>query len=201
LQQGYLQQNLQTLAGQSITLPQVAMAAQHFQHLQDSNQNVISSTSQQQLTQLLQHHLQQQSNQSLTKSQLNSNSLLSSPNHLNSSNHPTSSIHKASVTAAQLSQQLSPNNKRNLNSEDRPNLTKPSITSNHSLNHSHDASPGAPFSIKNRPDPSSEEMTDLEELEQFAKMFKQRRIKLGKLYIIHLHLVTSCHSRLLFFVY
>jgi len=40
LQQGYLQQNLQTLAGQSITLPQVAMAAQHFQHLQDSNQNV-----------------------------------------------------------------------------------------------------------------------------------------------------------------
>ena len=30
-------------------------------------------------------------------------------------------------------------------------------------------------------DPSPEEMTDLEELEQFAKTFKQRRIKLGKL--------------------
>ena len=27
-----------------------------------------------------------------------------------------------------------------------------------------------------------EESTDLEELEQFAKMFKQKRIKLGKLY-------------------
>ena len=28
-----------------------------------------------------------------------------------------------------------------------------------------------------------EESTDLEELEQFAKMFKQKRIKLGKLYL------------------
>ena len=35
--------------------------------------------------------------------------------------------------------------------------------------------------VKNRSEPSSEEMMDLEELEQFAKMFKQRRIKLGKL--------------------
>lgn len=34
---------------------------------------------------------------------------------------------------------------------------------------------------KPRPnEPSPEEMTDLEELEQFAKTFKQRRIKLGK---------------------
>jgi len=33
--------------------------------------------------------------------------------------------------------------------------------------------------MRGRNEPSPEEMTDLEELEQFAKMFKQRRIKLG----------------------
>jgi hypothetical protein len=37
--------------------------------------------------------------------------------------------------------------------------------------------------MRNRSDPNPEEMTDLEELEQFAKMFKQRRIKLGKSFI------------------
>jgi class 2 POU domain transcription factor len=35
--------------------------------------------------------------------------------------------------------------------------------------------------VRSRTEPSPEEMTDLEELEQFAKMFKQRRIKLGEL--------------------
>jgi class 2 POU domain transcription factor len=36
--------------------------------------------------------------------------------------------------------------------------------------------------LRNRTsEPNPEEMTDLEELEQFAKMFKQRRIKLGKI--------------------
>lgn len=35
--------------------------------------------------------------------------------------------------------------------------------------------PGAPRALE----PSPEETTDLEELEQFAKTFKQRRIKLG----------------------
>ncbi|KAL7301416.1 hypothetical protein TKK_0005858 [Trichogramma kaykai] len=42
--------------------------------------------------------------------------------------------------------------------------------------------PGTPPSIKastSRHEPSPEETTDLEELEQFAKTFKQRRIKLG----------------------
>jgi hypothetical protein len=34
-------------------------------------------------------------------------------------------------------------------------------------------------------EPSPEETTDLEELEQFAKTFKQRRIKLGKLVKTH----------------
>lgn len=37
---------------------------------------------------------------------------------------------------------------------------------------------------RTRSDPSPEEMTDLEELEQFAKMFKQRRIKLGNYYTL-----------------
>lgn len=42
--------------------------------------------------------------------------------------------------------------------------------------------PGTPPSVKPPParlEPSPEETTDLEELEQFAKTFKQRRIKLG----------------------
>ncbi|KAG0417962.1 hypothetical protein HPB47_005238 [Ixodes persulcatus] len=40
--------------------------------------------------------------------------------------------------------------------------------------------PIVPHHVKSRPaEPSPEEMTDLEELEQFAKTFKQRRIKLG----------------------
>ncbi|KAH8023263.1 hypothetical protein HPB51_011706 [Rhipicephalus microplus] len=40
--------------------------------------------------------------------------------------------------------------------------------------------PTGPHQVKSRPaEPSPEEMTDLEELEQFAKTFKQRRIKLG----------------------
>lgn len=38
------------------------------------------------------------------------------------------------------------------------------------------------FPLRSRSEPSPEEMTDLEELEQFAKMFKQRRIKLGKFF-------------------
>ncbi|XP_076374908.1 uncharacterized protein LOC117220622 isoform X2 [Megalopta genalis] len=42
--------------------------------------------------------------------------------------------------------------------------------------------PGTPPAVKQQPtrlEPSPEETTDLEELEQFAKTFKQRRIKLG----------------------
>lgn len=42
--------------------------------------------------------------------------------------------------------------------------------------------PGTPPAVKPPPtrlEPSPEETTDLEELEQFAKTFKQRRIKLG----------------------
>lgn len=42
--------------------------------------------------------------------------------------------------------------------------------------------PGTPPAVKPQPtrlEPSPEETTDLEELEQFAKTFKQRRIKLG----------------------
>ena len=168
---------MQSLAGQGITLPQVAIAAQQLQNLQESNQNVMSSSPQQQLTQIL-HHLQQ-SDQPLTKTPLNANSVLSSSQNYNSSNHSISSIHKSSLTAAQMSQQLSPSNKVNLNSEDKNNLTKSSIISNNNLNHSHDTLCPT-FNIKNRSEPSPEEMTDLEELEQFAKMFKQRRIKLGK---------------------
>lgn len=39
---------------------------------------------------------------------------------------------------------------------------------------------GVQMPVRSRTEPSPEEMTDLEELEQFAKMFKQRRIKLGE---------------------
>ena len=39
-----------------------------------------------------------------------------------------------------------------------------------------------------------EESTDLEELEQFAKMFKQKRIKLGKLIAIMSYVFVSISS-------
>ncbi|KAH7952189.1 hypothetical protein HPB52_019853 [Rhipicephalus sanguineus] len=48
------------------------------------------------------------------------------------------------------------------------------------LQHVGKQAPTGPHQVKSRPaEPSPEEMTDLEELEQFAKTFKQRRIKLG----------------------
>ncbi|XP_077524966.1 uncharacterized protein LOC144136480 isoform X3 [Amblyomma americanum] len=51
----------------------------------------------------------------------------------------------------------------------------------HNMAHiQHKQAPTGPHQVKSRPaEPSPEEMTDLEELEQFAKTFKQRRIKLG----------------------
>ena len=60
------------------------------------------------------------------------------------------------------------NNNNNNNSNPSLNNTKAAITTpSHQLG-------------KSRTEPSPEEMTDLEELEQFAKTFKQRRIKLGQ---------------------
>ena len=56
---------------------------------------------------------------------------------------------------------------------DRPTPTKAQLTMPPRLNHK---APGQ----HSRLDLPPEESTDLEELEQFAKMFKQKRIKLGK---------------------
>ena len=75
------------------------------------------------------------------------------------SSHGHSEIHSKSN---------SNNNNNNNNSNPSLNNTKAAITTpSHQLG-------------KPRTEPSPEEMTDLEELEQFAKTFKQRRIKLGQ---------------------
>ncbi|XP_074598270.1 uncharacterized protein LOC141852992 isoform X2 [Brevipalpus obovatus] len=53
------------------------------------------------------------------------------------------------------------------------------LTGNGGMSETSPASSSSFTVSRNRSEPSPEEMTDLEELEQFAKMFKQRRIKLG----------------------
>jgi len=228
LQQSYLQQTLQTLAGQGITLPQVAMAAQQLQHLQDSHQSLISNPTQQS-PEPLQLSAQSLSNQN----QLSSGLVLSKPNPINSiisnsnqfnqssktsvnqhrnsspltsSNHQNINYCSSSSSAVPVCQKLSPTINRKEETRDDVTIKSKLLNSTNSsslTNITEDkvTNQANSFTIRNRQEPSPEEMTDLEELEQFAKMFKQRRIKLGKLYIIHLHLVTSCHSRLLFFVY
>ena len=55
---------------------------------------------------------------------------------------------------------------------ERPQPTKAQLTMPPRLNHN-------PPGTHSRLDLPPEESTDLEELEQFAKMFKQKRIKLG----------------------
>lgn len=64
------------------------------------------------------------------------------------------------------------------NQNSKSNLTL--CISNGSGNSSTTSPPVVQMPLRSRTEPSPEEMTDLEELEQFAKMFKQRRIKLGE---------------------
>ncbi|XP_015785917.1 putative uncharacterized protein DDB_G0286901 [Tetranychus urticae] len=67
------------------------------------------------------------------------------------------------------------NHHHSINGLNDPLSSASSASSSSSSNsHHHQLS-----SVRSRTETSPEEMTDLEELEQFAKMFKQRRIKLG----------------------
>ena len=208
MQQGFLQQTLQNLAGQDITLPQIAIAAQQLQNLQESTQNVISNSAQQP-SQTLKLSAQNLTNQNqafsvdsmvLLKSnpinsilpntsQFNQSNKTSSNQQYNSS--PLSSSNHQNVNFAfstssvPVSQKFSPTvNVKEKTGEEA--LTKNkflnSASSSSLTDNSEDNVSGQSnlFNIKNRSEPSPEEMTDLEELEQFAKMFKQRRIKLGK---------------------
>lgn len=79
---------------------------------------------------------------------------------------------------AQAAQQLQQLQKQQTTPSPQPN-------SNHSHSHSHSHIVSGGHHIKQHQTPSrgvldADETTDLEELEQFAKTFKQRRIKLGK---------------------
>lgn len=170
-----MQQSLQNLTGQGLSLPQVAAAAQQLQQLQESQQllqqhagqrgdtkpNSVSggtplSTSK---NQQQQHHQQQQQHiahmlQQLPQGPPLTKAQLTSPAH--------------TQLYSELPRQPSPITRKEAHLQDHL-VTKASFTSNG----------GNSFAMRSRNDPSPEEMTDLEELEQFAKTFKQRRIKLG----------------------
>lgn len=183
-QQGFMQQSLQNLTGQGLSLPQVAAAAQQLQQLQESQQLLQQHAGQRESTkppatsvntplatsksqqQQQQHHQQQQQQhiahmlQQLPQGPPIPKAVLTSPAQM----HEKQNQRQASPIVRKDSlPQENQNNKSNTVA-----LTAAS-------------QPGAgTFPVRSRSEPSPEEMTDLEELEQFAKMFKQRRIKLGK---------------------
>ena len=212
-----------------MSLPQVAMAAQQLQQLQESanqglllngansgtNLNVSGQTGSIVNPQTgdsgesgHHHHAQ-------LRSRLNSNHSHPLGIHSNTSSPLNSSLSNGKVPVTQqLSSPLyGSNNKKQEHANDEICNQPPSKIANivnNSANNSHhlnsininvnstigsqnngltgngglsEASPASSSSFtvsRNRNEPSPEEMTDLEELEQFAKMFKQRRIKLGK---------------------
>ncbi|XP_074598280.1 uncharacterized protein LOC141852994 isoform X2 [Brevipalpus obovatus] len=237
--QGYFQQALQSLAGHGMSLPQVAMAAQQFQQLQESanqglllngansgtNLSVSGQTGSQatdgsdsghhhhaQLrSRLNSHHLGIHSNtsspslnSSLSNGKVPVTQQLSSPLYGNSNNNNTSSnsnsikkqqeLHASDEIGNQppskIANIVNNNSSSNNNNTSHHHLNSISInttigsqnnglTGNGGMSETSPASSSSFTVSRNRSEPSPEEMPELEELEQFAKMFKQRRIKLG----------------------
>ena len=198
LHQGLFQQSLHSLAtGQSV-LPQVAAAAaaQQLQQFSESQQQVLQSavntqntrqsphnTTNQSSQHTVHHHSsqqqnahqhQQQSHQSSgdKQQQQQHHSQTNQQNHHSVGGQQTHSLHstqnKISANNA-IANAISNNSVSN-------NTTAITNTSTTSMLNTH-----PPLkAVATRPtEPNPEEMTDLEELEQFAKTFKQRRIKLG----------------------
>lgn len=161
--QQQLQQNLQNQMGQFVFLQPGQLPANVQAQLFLQNQG------------LLQQGLMQQSLQSL---QLQASQAALLPQGMLSSQAAAAA---ATVAAAQqqlhqLQQQQQQHHEQQQQGHNRATHQPP-----HNITHiQHKQAPIVPHHVKSRPaEPSPEEMTDLEELEQFAKTFKQRRIKLG----------------------
>ncbi|XP_064471239.1 POU domain, class 2, transcription factor 3-like [Ornithodoros turicata] len=117
---------------------------------------------------LLQQGLMQQSLQNL---QLQAGQRASLPQGMLSSQAAAATVAAAAAAAQQQLQQLQHQEQQNQGHNRASHQASMSMLQQ---------APIVPHHVKSRPaEPSPEEMTDLEELEQFAKTFKQRRIKLG----------------------
>lgn len=132
-----------------------SQAQQQFMALQQQQQK----QHQQQQEQLSKHHAMNLS--SPLQSPSGSPGLISTPNNINNNNNLTfgSTTQTTPPNAASLSvsSMMTPSTpSSNVHTPQMPKLSAPRVM-----------------------EPSPEETTDLEELEQFAKTFKQRRIKLG----------------------
>ncbi|XP_053202009.1 protein nubbin-like [Panonychus citri] len=246
VEQGYLQQTLQTLAGHGMSLPQVAVAAQQLQQLQESlgiNGSSLSSSSSASSSAssssslssgvLNGHHNNSNSNNNNNNNNTTTNNNNNNNNTTNNNNNNLSKYHQrhgspsdiisnqkkvinlinqhhlnhhglngltdphssassasfsssaSSTTTPTSNNNNSPSNTNSNNNNNSMNNNSNNLINNNTVNsqlsnhnqlnnYHHQLS-----TVRSRAETSPEEMNDLEELEQFAKMFKQRRIKLG----------------------
>lgn len=159
LQQAQLQQLMLMHSGGGLNAGQGNAAAAQF--LLQTNQAMAQAAQQLQALQKQQHHIKNQ-----TPPAILTNSPLNSP-----ANSPGLHHNNHSVTTLSGNNQITPPNTININVGGILTPSTPG-SGTHTPLQKHS---GAPRALE----PSPEETTDLEELEQFAKTFKQRRIKLG----------------------
>ncbi|XP_077563382.1 uncharacterized protein LOC144179063 isoform X3 [Haemaphysalis longicornis] len=162
------QQNFQNQMGQFVFLQPGQLPANVQAQLFLQNQG------------LLQQGLMQQSLQSL---QLQASQAL--PPGVLSSQAAAATVAAAAAAAQQQLHQLQQHQQQQQQQQQQHQQQQEHSRALHQSPHNmahiqHKQAPTGPHQVKSRPaEPSPEEMTDLEELEQFAKTFKQRRIKLG----------------------
>ena len=184
LQQGLLQQSLQTFGSPSLSLPQMAVAAQQLNHLQDTQQMLHQKGSPLLLPENRCHE-KRDSSSSLSSSRSKETTVVRSSSKQSNVMWTPSNTQKDRLDRThQMFQRHSDSSSSPVNAFNFPRKELDSIENQTSKNnhHANGASTTAlriQIPMRNRSDPNPEEMTDLEELEQFAKMFKQRRIKLG----------------------
>lgn len=167
--------NLQALLGlQNSGMFSSNMMNQGIQHLASSTMNLAASSNQQQLLRQSPNQLNGQRGSPPSHQVNNQKQLNQDKNQLTSS--------YAKMNAAKILQDFTPST---INTNGDGNKGKMnSVGSTLATNETKAATTLiSSFPLRSRSEPSPEEMTDLEELEQFAKMFKQRRIKLGKFFV------------------
>ena len=189
LRQGLLQQSLQNFTSPGLTIPQVAAAAQQLSHLQDTQQilqqkgislpqdDIHRETRETSSTGLLRN---KESNRSSSRHhQQQGNPVVWTPSNNTQKdrldeNHQTTFEPRGNISR----ESSSPVNAFSFARKELDSIENQTSKNGHSNGTTNELKIQIP--LRSRAEPSPEEMTDLEELEQFAKMFKQRRIKLGK---------------------
>ncbi|KAI1303030.1 POU domain, class 2, transcription factor 1 [Halotydeus destructor] len=169
-QPGFMHQNLQNLAcGQGLTSPtNMTTAVQQLQQLQENQHHT-------------QHPMQSagQGDSPLAKTKAALTASLSKgfQSHMGQLSHLSHGKGQA-ASPSTLPQHFGDIDKQPNQKQTSPISRVKDIMSSHE-NQNNGNIGNTVLPSRGRSEPSPEEMTDLEELEQFAKMFKQRRIKLG----------------------